>query len=309
MVETTTNQTNPIDPLGGGSDIVGELTGKESSLSSYVGPYVTEMLGKGQALADEGYNAYMGPLTAGASDLQSTAFGGVASLANAFDLNQMGTAGYQPQQFTGANVQQYMNPYIMTALQPQIDEARRQSEIDRLANASRMTQAGSFGGSRQAVLDAENQRALQSNLAGITGQGYRDAYAQALNQFNTQQDREMTAQDKINLYGTQGLQSLADMGATQRAIESEGVVADRLQFEEERDFPYKQVQYMQSLLQGLPLQAQSYSYAEPSALSEVLSGAGGIKTLYDQIFGGSGISAGEETFGTGDDYGFRIWRA
>jgi len=284
MVETTTNQTNPIDPLGGGSDIVGELTGKESSLSSYVGPYVTEMLGKGQALADEGYNAYMGPLTAGASDLQSTAFEGIGSLTLPTDT--MGVSGYQPQQFTGANVQQYMNPYIMTALQPQIDEARRQSEIDRLANASRMTQAGSFGGSRQAVLDAENQRALQANLAGITGQGYKDAYTQALNQFNVEQDRGMTAQDKINLYGTQGLQTLADMGATQRAIESEGVVADRLQFEEERDFPYKQVQYMQSLLQGLPLQAQSYSYAEPSALSEVLSGAGGIRGLYNRIFGG-----------------------
>ena len=49
------------------------------------------------------------------------------------------------------------------------------------------------------------------------------------------------------------------MGATQRGIESEGITADRLQFEEERDFPYKQVQYMQSLLQGLPIEAQSYS--------------------------------------------------
>ena len=76
------------------------------------------------------------------------------------------------------------------------------------------------------------------------------------------------------------------MGATQRAVESEGVVADRLQFEEERDFPYKQVQYMQSLLQGLPLEAQSYSYAQPSQLSEVLSGAGGIKSLYETLFGG-----------------------
>ena len=285
MVETTTNQTNPIDPLTGGSDIVGEMTGKESSLSSYVGPYVTEMLGKGQALANEGYNAYMGPLTAGASDLQSQAFGGVASLANAFDLNQMGTAGYQPQQFTGANVQQYMNPYIMTALQPQIDEARRQSEIDRLANASRMTQAGSFGGSRQAVLDAENQRALQSNLAGITGQGYRDAYAQALNQFNTQQDREMTAQDKINLYGTQGLQNLADMGATQRAIESEGITADRLQFEEERDFPYKQVQYMQSLLQGLPIGAQTVQYEEPGLLQQMSTGASDLEGFLAGLFG------------------------
>ena len=114
-------------------------TGKESGLATYAGDYVTDMLGKGQALGNEAYNAYMGPLTAGESDLQSAAFSGLGSLT--LPTDQMGTAGYQPQQFTGANVQQYMNPYIMTALQPQIDEARRQSEIDRLANASRMTQA------------------------------------------------------------------------------------------------------------------------------------------------------------------------
>jgi len=261
----------------------GTVTGGESSLSTYAGDYVTDMLGRGQALGSQDYQAYTGPLTAGESDLQSAAFSGLGSLT--LPTDQMGTAGYQPQQFTGANVQQYMNPYIMTALQPQIDEARRQSEIDRLANASRLTQAGAFGGARQAVIDSENQRALQSNLANITGQGYKDAYAQALNQFNTQQDREMTAQDTINLYGTQGLQNLADMGATQRGIESEGITADRLQFEEERDFPYKQVQYMQSLLQGLPIGAQSYSYAEPSMLSEILGGAGGLQALYNLMYG------------------------
>ena len=261
----------------------GTVTGGESSLSTYAGDYVTDMLGRGQALGSQDYQAYTGPLTAGSSELQDAAFSGIGSLT--LPTDQMGTAGYQPQQFTGANVQQYMNPYIMTALQPQIDEARRQSEIDRLANASRLTQAGAFGGARQAVIDSENQRALQSNLANITGQGYKDAYAQALNQFNLEQDREMTAQDKINLYGTQGLKNLADMGATQRGIESEGITADRLQFEEERDFPFKQVQYMQSLLSGLPLSAQNYSYSEPSFLSEMLSGAGGIGELYDILYG------------------------
>ena len=78
---------------------------------------------------------------------------------------------------------------------------------------------------------------------------------------------------------------------TQRGIESEGVTADKMQFEEERDFPYKQVQYLQSLLQGLPIGSESYSYAEPSALSEILSGAGGIGTLYDKIFGGGGVDS------------------
>ena len=266
------------------------VTGKESSLSNYVGPYVTEMLGKGQALANEGYNAYMGPLTAGASDLQTQAFEGLGSLALPSD--DMGVGGYQPQQFTGDIAQQYMNPYLQASLNPQIDAARRQSEIDRVNNASRMTKAGSFGGSRQAVLDAENQRALQANLAGITGQGYANAYNQALGQFNTEQDRGMTAQDKINQYGMTGIGALADMGGVQRGIEGEGITADRLQFEEERDFPYKQVQYMQSLLQGLPLASQSVNYEQPGFLQQLSTGASDVEGFLTSLFGGGGTGGG-----------------
>jgi len=273
---TTGDMTTSVDPLAG------LATGQESGLAQYAGDYVTDMLGKGKALGNEDYNAYMGPLTAGTSDLQTQAFEGLGSLALPTDT--MGVAGYQPQQFTGDIAQQYMNPYLMASLNPQIEEARRQSEIDRVNNASRMTQAGSFGGSRQAVMDAENQGNLQRNLAGITGRGYADAYAQALGQFNTEQDRGMTAQDKTNLYGMEGIRSLADAGATQRGIETEGIQADRLQFEEERDFPYKQVQYMQSLLQGLPIETQSYSYAQPSKLSNLLGTTGGMMELYDTLF-------------------------
>jgi hypothetical protein len=124
------------------------------------------------------------------------------------------------------------------------------------------------------------------NIADITGTGYQQAYTQAQQQFNTEQDRQRAAQDLVNQYGLQALQRQADLGAQERAVQSEGIMADRQQFEEERDFPYKQVQYMQSLLQGMPLQAQSYTYAEPSTLSNILSGAGGIQSLYELIFGG-----------------------
>jgi hypothetical protein len=50
------------------------------------------------------------------------------------------------------------------------------------------------------------------------------------------------------------------------------------------------VQYMQSLLQGLPIAAQSYSYMQPSQLSQVLSGAGGIQELFDLLTGGGGTN-------------------
>ena len=48
-----------------------------------------------------------------------------------------------------------MNPYIQQALVPQIDELRRQAEISRMENAQRLTGAGAFGGTRQAIMDAE----------------------------------------------------------------------------------------------------------------------------------------------------------
>ena len=123
------------------------------------------------------------------------------------------------------------------------------------------------------------------NLSAITGTGYANAFDKAQQQFNTEQGRGQTAQDAANTYGLAALTKQADLGATQRSIESEGIEADRLQFEEERDFPFKQVQYMQSLLQGLPLATQSYSYAEPSEITAALNAAGGIKNLYDSIFG------------------------
>lgn len=277
MADATTTTTTPADPL------VGKQTGTESSLSSWAGPYVTEMLGRGQALASQPYQTYTGPLTAGQSALQTQAFQGIAGLAVP-TATQM---EYNPQSFTQTGTaQQYMNPYLQAALQPQIDEARRQAEISRVEQAGRLTRAGAYGGGRQAIMESELNRNLLQNLSGITGKGYADAYTQGQQQFNTEQARQMAAAQQAQQYGLAALQKQADLGAAQRAIEQEGTLADIKQFEEERDYPYKQVQYMQSLLQGLPLAAQTYSYAQPSALSEILSGAGGVRDLYNIIFGG-----------------------
>ena len=262
--------------------IVGKQTGSESSLSNWAGDYVTDMLGKGQALANQPYQAYTGPLSAGQSTAQQAAFQGVGNLS--VPTGQMGAAGFQPQRFTAQAAQDYMNPYLQSALNPQIEEARRQAQITRLGDANRLTQAGAYGGSRQAIMESELNRSLGQNLANITGQGYQTAYDKAMQQFNTEQSAAQQAQNLTNQYGLQALQNQANLGAQERAIQAEGIAADIAQFEEERDFPYKQTQYQQSLLQGLPLAAQSYSYAKPSQLSELLGGSGGLMGLL-QSFG------------------------
>ena len=275
----TTGQTGSTvakDPM------VGLETGRESALSNYIGPYVTEMLGRGQALASEPYQAYTGPLTAGASNLQTQAFQGLAGLT--IPTSSMGA--FTPQSFTADQAKNYMNPYLVASLNPQIAEMRRQADITRVADAGRLTKAGAYGGSRQAIMESEGNRALMDKLSGITGAGYKDAYDKAMGQFNIEQGRGQTAQDAVNQYGLAALQKQTDVGGIERGIESEGLTADKTQFETERDYPLKQVQYMQSLLQNLPLATQSYSYNQPSALSQAAEQSGGLMDMYDRLFGG-----------------------
>lgn len=259
----------------------GQPTGIADSLSAWAGPYVTEMLGRGRALSETPYQAYTGPLTAGPSELQQKAFRGIGSL-QAPTQQQM---TYTPTSFTGGIAQQYMNPYLQTALDPQIAQARRQAELQRMQNAGRLAQAGAFGGSRQAVMEAEGDRGLLDRIADITGQGYRTAYDQAQQQFNIEQDRQRAAAKQAEDLGFRTFGTMADMGGTQRGITSEGIAADIGQFREERDDPFKKVQYMQSLLQGMPVAAQQYQYAEPSMLEQIIRGAGGINELF-KVFSG-----------------------
>lgn len=314
------------DPLAGAT------SGQESTLSNWVAPYVTNMLGRGEALSNLPYTPYQGQLSAGPSTLQQQAFGGIAGLTVPTGLEAAsGAAGdiatraggmaFDPSTFTAGTwgtdtAQQYMNPYISQALQPQIDEARRTAEMQRIQNAGRLTKAGAYGGSRQAIMESELDRNLLQNVAGITGTGYRDAYDRAMQSYQTDASRGLQAQqmgEQSRQFGAgfgldalsrelQARQAQSQLGTTalgaqrdvlgdqlragdvQRDIESQGIAADIGQFEYERDYPYRQVQFMQSLLQGLPIGSQNVQYIEPSSISQAMGLGGGLLDLYNQVF-------------------------
>jgi len=258
------------------SDPIGQPASTTESLAGWAAPYVTGMLGKGEALANQPYQAYGGPLTAGQSGLQTQAFQGLAGLT--LPTQQMG--GFTPTSFTsGSTAQDYMSPFMNAALEPQMAEAQRQAEIQRVQNASRLGKAGAFGGSRQAIMESEGQRNLLRNLADIYGTGMQTAYTQGMGQFNTEQDRAQQAQDLTNRYGLAALGAQQIAGGQQRDIEQQGVAADYAQFKEERDDPYKKVQYQQSLLQNLPIAAQEMDYIGQSDVSEVLGWLGSLEKI------------------------------
>lgn len=253
-------------------DPIPTSTVEESSLSSWSGPYVTDMLGRGAAVADQPYVAYGGPLTAGASDLQTKAFQGLGSLK-----------GPVSGSFTDAGVMsQYMSPFLQGALDPQIAALRRENQISQMELQGKYGKAGAYGGSRQGVAEAELQRGLLDRVSGVYGKGYENAFAQAQDQFNTEQK-----------YGMDVLDAQLKGGTTQRDIEQAGITADIKQFEEERDYPKQNLLFMQSLLQGLPLETQTYSSYTPSGIESLFNAATGGASIYDlfkKYFPGDGTT-------------------
>jgi hypothetical protein len=229
----------------------------------------------------------------------ATTAGGIASLApGAGQYTSVGT------DFGTTQAQQYMNPYLQSALNPAMEEARRQADISRIDDAGRLTRAGAYGGSRQAIMESEGRRNLMDKQNQMLTSGYSTAFDKAQQQFNADQARRINEQQFATTSGLQGLQTglqgaqtqgqlgslqsqtdlaginaLAGLGGMQRGIESEGIAADKAQFEEARLNPYKMVQFQQSLLSGLPLSAQSYSMPGQSNLQQFGEGASTVDKL------------------------------
>lgn len=273
---------------GTAASALGTAGGSSSStLSAWAGPYVTNMLGKAQAIADQPYQTYQGPMTAGESGLQSKVFQGLGNLTfpgqlgqsfsaqGAYQLPTMTSTGVTGQQAGPSGVAaQYMNPYLNAVLTPQLEELRRQSQITQMGTAGKLAQAGAFGGSRQAIMDAETQRNLLQQQNKAIGEGYANAYDRAMGQFNVEQGQAKTLADMM-----------ASAGTAQRGIEQEGITADYNEFLAQRDYPKVQTQYLQSMLQGLPISTVTNTPAQQSGIGQLTSTIGGLGSLLEAIKG------------------------
>lgn len=264
---------------GGTTTIPAGTTGTESNLSNWAGDYVTNMLGKGQALSEMPYEQYQGPLTAGASTLQnkvSTGLQGVnfpSNLGASFSSSTAPTIGVNGQPSgSGGIAANYMNPYLSNVLNPQMAEMRRQAEISNQSSLGGLTKSGAFGGGRQAIMESEAGRNLLNAQTTALGTGYANAFDKGMQQFNTEQGQ---AKDLAGL--------MASQGAVDRGIASEDIAAQQKQFEEARLNPYKMVQYQQSLLSGLPLAAQTYNQAPTDNLTQFSNAATTINQLLKNL--------------------------
>jgi hypothetical protein len=207
----------------------------QTTIPTYAEPYVTGMLGMAQgAIFDvdasgkptgiRQYPTYSGqrfadvdPLTQRAyNSIQNMGLGAQAgnSLESMYNLaRQAGTSSYGPgaygNQYQSQNrsftqpgsASAYMSPYMQNVVDIQQREAQRQADIAGTGRGARAAQAGAFGGSRQAIENAEAARNLATQKGDIQAQGLQSAYQAAQGQFNAEQQAALVNAANAAQYG------------------------------------------------------------------------------------------------------------
>jgi hypothetical protein len=283
------------------------------NLPEYAKPYVESTLGKAQALTDinqNPYQSYQGQRIADFNPMQQQAFQNVgnmqvtpqtgqgSALAGTAGLASLGAgANYQNQATNPYAQQAYMSPYIQNALQPQLAELGRQFDITGQQEKGRATAAGAFGGTRQALMQAENDRNRNMAMSQAIGQGYQSAFdkAQQAMQFGTTaglqgynqalQGASTLGQLGQNQYQQQmGINAAQQQaGAQQQAQTQQGLTNAYQEFLNQQNYPYKQLGFMSDIIHGTQMSGGAGSsamyQAPPSMLSQSAGLLGGLGSL------------------------------
>jgi len=328
------------DGGGGGGSQPTQTTSYNTNIPEYAKPYVTGMLEATQKQIYNDDRTSFRPYTpystdvnqyfAGFSPMQQQAqyeaanmqqpgqFALGSGLAGAGGIGSLGLAGqaaglggqYAQMAQDPRAMQGYMSPYMQNVVDYQKSQALRDYQIASPMRARQAVGAGAFGGSRQAIMEAEAQRSLGSQLQGITATGSQKAFEDA------QRQQQFGAQLGLQglQTGLQGLGQVGQMGATLGQLGSQQQAADiarqnqmSMMGKQQQDleqqkinqaiqnyaiqqqYPMMQLGFMSNMLRGLPLQAQTTQLyqAQPSTTQQAVGLLGAGASLFGRREGGA----------------------
>ena len=287
-------------------------TVNQNSIPAELMPYAMDVMNKGQGLTNQTYKPYstnaqdyVAPFSPmqqqaqqGAAGLQTPGqFAPASQMAGLSGVGSMMAGQNYAQQATDPNaVGAYMNPYLQQSLTPQLQLLNQQFGIQQAQQQGAATQAGAFGGSREALqsgLINQNQALAQQQMIG---QGYNQAFNQA------QQAQQFGANLGLQGYG-QGIQAAGQLGqlgtgqlaaetgvmdtqntigGQQQAQQQQAIDQSIQNYQNAQNYPYMQLGFMSDLIRGTPTgnSTQTVYQAQPSALRQIGGALGTAGSLY-----------------------------
>jgi hypothetical protein len=282
-------------PLYTGERIAGFTPGQEAVQTEVAG--LTTPGGFGTATRGLGVGEAMGFGTAG------------LGLGQAFGYTPTAISGGM---FTPGAAAYYGSPYESAVTDVAVREARRQGDIERSRGALGAIGRGTFGGARQSLMQAEQDRNLAQNIGDIRARGAQSGYENAQKMFEADQARRIKAAElgqqgqqfaaglgkELGVAGLQtGLEAATKTGALaaqeqasnlerlkaqaasageRQALQQEINNLKYQQFQESQNYQKSQLDYLSNILRGnaAALGTTQVQYAPAPSLASQLGGVG-----------------------------------
>ena len=230
-------------------------------------------------------------------------------LGQAFNYNPTAISGGT---FGAPEAASYMSPFQSNVTDIAVREAEKQRDLAKTAGMTGAIGRGTFGGARNTLLQAEQQRGANQGISDIRFRGQQSAFENAQQQFERDQARRMKGAElgqqgqqfqaglgkDIGLAGLQaGMEGAAKTGAlaaTEQVSNLERLKAqaassgekqalqqeiDNLQyqtFQEQKNYERSQLDYLSQILRGnaAALGTTQVQYAPAPSLASQLGGVG-----------------------------------
>ena len=272
------------------SDILGEAQAefqreKQEGFLPFPGPQIASFTPEQQAAFETGRQQFTGfagtPLAAGET------YARPALASTALGTSEVGTE----------DIGRRMDPFLQNVVDIAKREAVRDEEAAVQGRAAQAVGAGSFGGTRQALVESEAERNLAERLGDIQARGLSTAFQNAQQAAEAQRQRELAGGRQFAALGDIAGQraradigGLAGIGETQQQRRQQALDIARQEFGQEQVFPAQTLGKYQSIVRGFPYQMGFTQQAQqtiptPSLAQTLTGGAATAAGLYG-MFGG-----------------------
>lgn len=260
------------------------LSGTE--IPEWVSQQGQQIFGQASALAQRPLDLYPNQRNAGFAPDEVAGFAQTWNNQGAYRpyLNQAGQQWGEQ-----SAVDQYTNPFQQNVTDITKRELNRDFAMQNDQNAANAAQASAFGGARHGILDAETQRNQMQTLSDVQFQGDLLGYQNAQNMFTSDRARALQVAPQASQLGYQDAAALANIGQAQRGLQQQNLNTAYSDFLEQRENPYRMVNFALGTLQGTPYETQTFNqtaktsqtpggspFGQAAGALAALGGAGGL---------------------------------
>jgi len=179
--------------------------------------------------------------------------------------------------YGGPNISQFYNPYQSYVL----DEINRQAQQAQNQLSAQAVSAGAFGGGREGVQRAEQERARLGQIGQAQAAGYQSALQAAQAQQNLQAQTGLSAGQALLGAGAQqqtmqqgDIQSLLQAGGIQQQLGQQALEAARQTQLQQAYEPYQRTEFLKNIMTNLPTTQSSITATTAPGANPLAQAAG-----------------------------------